>query len=40
MVFAQFHTFGNRRVSNVTEIVEKKLIYTREAQITYKFICV
>jgi len=33
LVSAQFQTFGNRRVNNVTEVVEKKLIYTRDAQI-------
>jgi hypothetical protein len=32
MVSVQFQTFGNRGVNNVTEIAEKKLIYTRDAQ--------
>jgi hypothetical protein len=32
MVSVKFQTFGNRRVNNVTEIVETKLIYARDAQ--------
>jgi len=32
MVSAQFQTFENRRVNNVTETAEKRLIYTRGAQ--------
>ena len=35
MVSAQFQTFGNRGLNNVTEIVEKKLIYTRDAQMIH-----